>query len=68
MDVIFNIINEDARHVSNFVILLDKQYLNRTRCLEQQISMYSFKQEVECIHNTEKYIVIKKPRNYLNMS
>ena len=58
-NILWNRVHENPMHLSNFIVLLAKQYMYRVRCQNKCISIYQFKAEVYRTKNVEQYIAIK---------
>ena len=58
-NLIFNDFNLGRANVVEFIILLAKQYIYRTKCKGKSLSIYKFKYEVNLYKNIEKYIALK---------
>ena len=56
---ILNKIDNDERHVINFIFLAAKFHIYRSRCARNKPSIVTFKREIENYRNTEKYNVTK---------
>ena len=49
-------------HIKNFICLLAKQYIYKTRCLSGDLDIYQFKAHVRSIENIVKYYAVKQNR------
>ena len=59
VNLIFNTLKEQPRHVVNFIFLLGKVYIYRNRCLGKSLSMCEFEHYVYETKAVEKYITMK---------
>ena len=52
-NVIFSHLHEDDEHIVNFVCTFIKQFVYKTRCLNDNIALNRLIGELECHHNIE---------------
>ena len=57
--IILNHVSKKARSATNFIYLVLKQYIYRTRCLKSEPCVQEFKQIISNFQCVEKYIAIK---------
>ena len=49
-------------HIVNFLVLIAKQYLHRTRCAKKRPNIFEFKELVTQVRKKEKYNAIKNDK------
>lgn len=61
-NVLLNSVHTKANHVSNFVVLIVKQAIYRTRCLKQSIKTIKIDNEIDNIYCIEEAIAVKNSK------
>ena len=56
---IFNTVHDNPLHLANFVCLVTKQYLYKTKCLKRTLNKHNLLSELLYYENIEKYIAVK---------
>ena len=64
--IIFNQLVDQKCHAANFIILLTKHYIYKSRCLGNQLKIKELKQFIKSIEATEKYIATKNNKLMLH--
>ena len=57
--IVYNAVHQKRSHITNFIVLLAKQYIYGTRCMKGTLSYEQFVFKVNRIKSSEKYIAIK---------
>ena len=60
--LILNTVHENAKHITNLVTLITKQFIYRCRCKKERPSIRKVQQELLTWYNIEKYIAKKTLR------
>ena len=60
--IILNRIHKSRNHAINFICLVTKQYIYKTRCLQQEINFKALRSQIKSVETLEKYIAVKNMR------